>query len=332
MRVALVTTWATACGIAEHSAFLKQAVESADPSIEITPITDLHPHALLSPRPEGDPDLIVLNYHAALLSQWTPDAIRLVQAQRQVPIVVIYHDTGVPNTDQCKQVSYVLRPGVDKMIVHEPFDDLPIQKVEYWRMGIPGWANPWEFSRSLNSWSGPRPILGSIGFPFPWKNYDKLAEITAACGWALCLLAPGAKPDQIAAWERLNPHLLVRGDFVNAQSAVGVLSACDATAFAYTCQNGGQSAAILMGIAARKPVLAFEQCRQFRALKADPLGRLAIHWCDDFAQMQAKLRYGIPIQRVAPAIVALAEQDSWSTLGVKYAHLWRELTEPRPLL
>ena len=108
IRVLLVTTWDQPCGIAEHSFYLKQAVKAADPEIQIVPWANLDPavppEAYETPNdPVGKPkiDLVHLNYQAALHSRWTPEWIRHYQ-KRGLKIVVTYHDTGVPNSDQCK--------------------------------------------------------------------------------------------------------------------------------------------------------------------------------------------------------------------------------------
>lgn len=321
MRVALVTTWDQACGIAEHSYYLNEAIVQADPGITIEVVTNLHPLGVLAlPK---DPDVLILNYHAALHSQWTPDAIREIQ-RREVSVLVIYHDSGVPNSDQCRQIAYVLRPRLDAMIVHEPFEDLPIEKVRYWRMGIPSWAGALHLQQGYKSWTEDRPVLGSIGFPFPWKNYDELAKVTQANGWALLLIAPGATAADRRRWEALNPCCYIGTAFLPRETALAHLAACDATAFCYTCANTGQSGAVCLGIAARKPVIALDTCRQFRALLQDPLGAAAISWATDFYRVETFLR-SLPIQRCDPGIVALAEQDSWRRLGQKYAALIREL-------
>lgn len=318
MRVALVTTWESACGIAEHSFYLKQAIAQADPTIEIIPNTNLDPATLLM---GAKPDLIWLNYHAALHSQWTPEWIRRWRAT--CPVGVTYHDTGVPNSDQAKGVC----AAADAFVVHEPYDDLE-GNGRYWRMGIPAWAGELQIERSPGSWTDGRPVLGSIGFPFPWKNYDHLARVTGENGWALLLIAPGAEAADVMRWERLNPHLRVHGSFLDRGRALATLAACDATAFCYTCANTGQSGAICQGIAARKPVIAFNTCRQFRALWLDPIGSNAIRWCETFDQVGWQLR-NLPIERVHGQTVALAEQDSWRCLGQQYAGLLRDLTTMR---
>lgn len=329
MRVALVSTWDQPCGIAEHAAYLKAAVEQADTrsgaviegarALEVVPMPKW-----LDPRQVNGPtaaafDLIHLNYHAALHSRWTADEILRIRQFARIPVTVTYHDSGVPNSDQCKAVC----AAADAFVVHEPYDDLE-GNGRYWRMGVPGWQGEVAFPRGWDQWHNDRPILGTVGFPFPWKNYDELARVTAEVGWALYLIAPTATADDARRWVDLSPHLLIENGFLGRTQVVQTLAACDATAFCYTCANTGQSGAILQGIAARKAVIAFRTCRQMRSLWEDPLASQAIRWCETFDHVTWQLR-NLAIERVCPPIVALAEQDSWVGLGQKYAQLFREL-------
>lgn len=297
---------------------LVEAVEAADAEINFDIIDDLSPNAVLDRVTL--PSIVTLNYQAALHSRWQPQQIREVQA-RGSKVLVIFHDTGVPNSDRCKAVV----DAADVTIVHEPCDDLPAEKVRYWRMGVPAWSFPIHapVPNVYRSWEW-QPTLGSVGFPFPWKNYDELARVTAACGWALLLLAPNATETDCRRWATLNPHLYVRTDFLPRATVISHLAGCDATAFLYTCANTGQSGAILQGIAARKPVIALRTCRQNRALFLDDLGNEVIRWCDTFEDVASQLRH-LCLGRLDPGIVALAEQESWTKLGAKYATLYREL-------
>ncbi len=328
MNVLLVTTWEIPCGIAEHSAMLKDAVEASDPTIQITPSALALDPTQRNPHPPHQFDILHLNYQASLHSRWTPEVVREAKASGEYKAVVItYHDTGVPNSDQCKALCAV----ADAVIVHEPFDDLPLGTVQYWRMGVPAPRIAYQFGKGhevlntdrFKAWWG-QPVLGTIGFAFPWKNYDRLAEVTAAMGWALLIIAPDASPDQVKAWYQINPALCVYPEFVDRGRAISLLGGCDATAFLYVCHNTGQSGAVLQGIAARKPVIALKTCRQFRALYADPLGRATIKWAETFEDVAAHLR-NVRLQRCDPGIVALAEQESWTHLGAKYAALYQRL-------
>lgn len=336
--ILLVSSWNVPCGIAEHSAFLKDAVESQAPDLALRVAENGHTPA----QPEdviGDyekywkegrgPKIVHLNYHAALHSRWVPEWIPKFQKQFGVKVVVTYHDTGVPNSPLAKSLHTVC----DAMIVHEPAEDLP--RAYYHRMGVPGAEGATQYGkRTQFNPSFPddlcfkryatQPVLGTIGFPFPWKNYDQLAKITGEIGWALLLLAPTATQEQIESWTSLNPDLCVLTDFTPRRSAISYLAGCDATAFTYVCHNTGQSAAILQGIAARKPVIALKTCRQFRALYLDPLGSKAIRWAETFEDVSAYLRNLTPA-RIDPRSVALAEQESWQKRGQEYISIYRSL-------
>jgi hypothetical protein len=312
VKVALVTTFGTACGIASHSALLKTYVELADPAIEVLPWTDLHPQSVKSPMMA---DLIWLNFQAGLLSQWTPDWIRRWQAVG-MRVGVTYHDTGVPNSEQCKAII----DACDAAVVHEPFDDLPAEKTHYWRMGVP----------ELHGWHGlrgpyfaDRPMLGTVGHDLPWKNWGELAQITRAVGWGLVICTPAMTDERLAELKALTPWLHVHVG-LEADLMLATLHECDATAALYVCHNTGQSGAVLQCIGAKKPVFAFTTCRQFRALFGDPLAQSAIRWATSYEAVQRSLRC-LPIQRLDAGIVALAEQESWTHLGQKYAHLYSSL-------
>lgn len=317
MRVTLVTTWNAVCGVSEHAAYLKEAIEQADPEIEVTPETNLHPDGVDWHTIAARPDWVWLNYHAALHSQWTPGYVQELQA-RKVKVGVTYHDTGVPNSDQCKALHAV----ADCFVIHEPADDLP--GAVYLRQGIPDWS--WEYQFLRTNHNNRRPIVGTLGFPFPWKNVDLLVEASALAGWAVCLLTPNATPEQVARWTALNPHSYIEREFIHRTDALAMLSGCDATAFLYANANTGTSAAIRLGVAARKPVIAssYDACRQFRDLWLDLQGSNAILWQDrltveSVAQALACVRPG-PFDG---EIVRLAAQDSWQKVGQVYAKLLR---------
>lgn len=324
MNVMLVTSWNVPCGIAEHSSMLKDAVEAVDPTIRFhlaeNKAEPLHPDMAMRILITGGVDLVHLNYHAALHSLYTPAILKVMQTYAK--ILITYHDTGVPNSPQC----HALYDVADGFVVHEPAEDLP--KAIYWRMGV---ATPPADRYQYREFSDPRwklwadqPVLGTIGFPFPWKCYDELAKITHTWGWAFYLIAPGATPDDVAHWKSINPQTFVHPEFMDRVHVVRRLHWCDATAFTYVCHNTGQSGAILQGIATAKPVIALSSCRQFRALYDDPLGRETIRWCDNFADVGWQLRH-LPIERVDGGIVALGAQENWRRLARKYAGLYHEL-------
>lgn len=312
MRVLAVTSWGGACGIANYAEMLRDHLPK---DIDLIP----QPEAL-------DPlwlrnqaaihglavDVVWLNHHRGLHSRWTPQAVADLSALYGTKVVITLHDTyGESAPDPLAQQLHDL---ADAFIVHEPCVGLPKQILI--RQGVLGWQAPWVYDE-------PRPILGTCGFNFPWKGFDRLAEATADTGWAYVVLSNNATDDDERRWQAANPHTTVIRGFQTAPAIVSHLAGCDATAFPYECANSGTSGAIRLGIAARKPVLAFSGCRQFRDLDI-PEGR-AILWCEDWAGVDLALRHRVCIQRCDPGIVALAERDSWASVGRKYAALYRGL-------
>ncbi len=320
-RVALVTTSGIDCGIAEFGAYWHEAVTWAALPLRLEVVSDLHPNAILNNYKL--PPVIVLNYQAALLSQWHPEHIR--DAQRQgSKVLVIYHDSGVPNSDQCKAIC----EASDYFVLHEPFDDLP-PNGEFMRQGIPSYQEPYILSanRAYESafiaykrWCN-QPVIGTVGFPSGYKNYDLLCEASALAGWATLLIAPNASDEQIAVWLKRQPALWVERNFMDRREVIARLAGCDATAFLYVTNNNGTSGAIRQGIAARKPVLAFRS-RQFRDLEDEQ----AIRWIDDGSlQGVARALETTPSVRCDHGIVRLAEQDSWARKGIRYAEIINRL-------
>lgn len=357
VRVILVSTWGGACGIADHSRMLKESVEAADPTIRIVPaIWALDPIALIQAltiptdqsifRKDGAKLIVHLNHHDALHSRWQAEHIETLREQG-INVIVTYHDTYsvMPSDAKIRKLQAV----ASSLIVHEPVADLP---AIYWRQGVPPaaqapanfahetygawtWYPPGEHTRpgeqrraQFPLWKAypQQPVLGTVGFNFPWKNYDHLAQITADCGWALLILSTNATEGDAIRWKRLNPATHVVTGFLDGPTITNWLAGCDATAFYYTCANSGTSGAIRQGIAARKPVIALQTCRQFR----DLTGETAIRWVvsdDDLRRTLSGAGDVITtLDRVDLPTAALAHQDSWEALGRQHAQLYRTLT------
>lgn len=315
MKVLIVSTWQEPCGIAEHTEMLTEAVHVADPAIQFCVSKELLDPSVNWPFA---PRVLHLNYQDAIHSRWQPDTIQRAKSLG-CKVLVTLHDSGTPNGEHAKQIC----AAADYFVVHEPFDDLP-GNGEYLRMGVPAWAGSYEIDRDPRAWSNGRPVLGTVGVNLGFKCYDKLAEVTAACGWAFRLIAPGANAEDVKRWSGINPHMLIDTTFLPRRNVLQILGGCDATAFTYVCHNTGQSGAILQGIAARKPVIALRTCRMFRSLYEDPLGAEAIRWAETFDDVAWHLRH-MNVERVETAIVALAEQESWSRVGQRYAAIYREM-------
>lgn len=344
IEVLTISTSGIACGVSEYFSHLRDA-SPGDICFRCDP-TWLDPEVFFAQLPliqeYRGPQVVWLNYHAALHSRWTPKRVQQLHFVG-FPVVITYHDTGVPNSEQCRllwQTQQVASGGSQPFIIHEPCEDLP--GATYLRQGIPPWEFPMQFDRNAHGtprpdddfmyWLGRnnRPILGSVGFPFPWKNYDLLAKATALAGWSLLLLAPQSTQEQILLWRSLNPWTAVVSDFLPATQVVSYLAGCDATAFLYMCANTGTSGAIRQGITARKPVFATSGCRQFRDLEKDwEIGVEAIRWLNDVSPSAvANALMRTVLLRLHPGVHRLAERDSWINQAEKYAEIFRQVTTP----
>lgn len=339
MKILLVTSRG-ACGISDHSDQLIAAVQVADPSIQITASAleldgdSFATKSLLYDHPYYD--LVVLNYHEALYRNWPVE--RLLELRHEgYKSVVIYHNTFGEHTPSEMRANgdhrldfleAIAWSAVDAVIVHEPCAELDTPYIHYWRQGVPAAQSPRQYAeRSLSPSSdcfkgwNDQPLLGTVGFNQPQKNFDRIAQVSHACGWALLICCADATTADITRWTALNPDTTVLTGFQPVSTVVSYLSGCDATIFAHEGAHAGTSGAIRLGLAARKPVIAWHN-RQFRDLLADE-GYL--DWCDGFGDLPHVLA-NIPIQRVDPRIVQIAERDSWVHLGERYASLFKELT------
>lgn len=361
LRVLLVTSWNTPCGIADHSAQLKAAVEAADPLIEVEPSA-----AALDPGQGGlllsttTPTIVHLNHHDALHSRWTPAHVRMVREQIKAPVVVTYHDTRGTLAQTPKLAALV--DVASAVVVHEPVSGLTEDGIllgtsaapyrglaYYWRQGVPApavspacyayaeqGAQVWfdgesEFPNAIRRCQYPlwkafpqQPVLGTAGFNFPWKNFDRLAQVTGEEGWAFLLCCNNATDEDEARWKVLNHATLVVRGFLPTPTIVNYLAGCDATAWMYECANTGTSGAIRLGIAARKPVIALQTCRQFRDLYNQSPGS-GLTWVESWKSFRDELAHVYP-GAWKPYVSLLARLDSWTTLGRKYATLYRSLT------
>lgn len=307
MRVALVSSGG-ACGIAEHSDMLKQYVHAADRTIEF--VQDpawLEPGALFGA--DLTADILHLNYHRGLHSRWIP----AVLGSYQGPKVVTFHDTFETQPDR---LPWDLLKVCDAMIVHEPCDLQQDPKVRYWRQGVPEPPPTYYDPTAPCSY----PVVGSVGFDFPWKGFNLLCAAAESVGWGVHILSNNMTAERIQELRTLNRRVQVTTQFQNRNTIIEALMQCDATAFLYQCANSGTSGAIRLGIAAGKPVIAATDCRQFRDLEGEE-DEAILFVEPSLYKVQDRLTH-LFLQPFDPAVVALRERDSWRHLGKQYAALY----------
>lgn len=329
-NVLAVTSWGGACGIANYAEMLQDGLYAGAPGrVQLHMDAAALDPAVALARLAGPPrvfDLVWLNYHAGLHSRWTDTTIGVIR-NLGYPVVVTYHDTydgtDSPNTAQCKRILAAATLG----IVHEPIDpaDVPGEHIHYLRQGVP--ASRWrvEIDRGYNGLLKfpAQPILGTAGFDFPWKNYTRLAELTAELGWAFMVVSNNLTQERQDELRSKNPYLLAYPGFKSTHEIVSLLSACDATAWMYECHNSGTSGAIRLGIAAGKPLFVLKSCRQFRDLREPtPWGPMTpFTWVTGWSNLADQMINSWPMAYDA-GCVWVATRDSWTNQARRYADLF----------
>lgn len=316
LRVLLVTSDRDACGVREYGRML---MEAAPRDIEYREWPKPHFDDFQTGVAVGH-DIVHLNHHAALHASWTEGIVREWPKAAGFPrLVVTQHDT-FETFDLMRKRGLPDFRCADALVVHEPVEGLTGPNVHLIRQGVP----PGPSGSPLRLGFGASPWVGTVGFPFPWKNYDLLCTLADEVGWGVFVIAPGATIAQCELWYRLNPRLEVVPRFLPRYEVVNYLARCDATAFLYSTGNSGTTAALRLGIAARRPVIAFHS-RQTRDLGQDS----RILWCADRESVVAALRVLATTphlgQVMADAARSLAEQDSWRVAAAKYAEIYRQV-------
>ena len=316
MNALLMTPWGIRCGIAAYAELLIEAVQAADPTIALRPCVEPNAADL------AWADLLVFNHSQGTGSGLQPQLVLSLAHQQRIPIVVIQHDT-FETFAIMQERGFPDFTFADALIVHEEVEGLSGGPNVYtWRQGVPAPA-PAAPQYVIDAEEVPR-VLGSAGFPFPWKNYDLLAEATGRAGWRLLLCAAGATAEQIAGWSAKNPRLHVETDYLPTARIVSLLSGCDATAFLYGTWGSGTSAAVRLGIAARKP-LFITATRQFRDLLGLQGPRVIPGTVGGLQHALETLEPCLEDRAVA----RLADYDAWRALGQEHAALYTTLVATR---
>jgi hypothetical protein len=315
MRVLLVTSARERCGIHEYGAMLTEAMRSTHPDVELRAISpDVHGALDLVASLAGTDaafDLVHVNHQAALHSSWTTDHIATIRGDF-CPVVVTHHDT-FESLQILLDRDYPFFFGLaDHVVVHEPIPELPAA----------GRGAGWTYLRQPIPAATLSPVphlpltVGSVGFDFPWKNFDRLRHLAGHANWRTDIFG-GAD------------------DWVPRDVAIARLAGCHATAFLYQTGNSGTSAAIRLGIAAGKPVIA-SPCRQFRDLHEaeEPEVRDAVIWARSDQEFLTTLDRIAGLNDAAwfaacNRVRRLAELDSWKNGAEVYYRIYERVLAER---
>jgi len=315
MKIHLVTSPRERCGIREYGKFLMPSL-AGDPEVQITEFPNPEANELGTP----EADIIHLNHHAALHASWTMERVKAYQ-KLGYKVCVTQHDTF-------EDFGVMLERGftdfreADGLVVHEEVTGL-VGSSTY-----PNGTNihciPQGVLPAMDTGAAvAKKTLGTVGFDFPWKNYNMVARVTKEAGWVLLLIAPEMTQERVEEIKTINPESIVITSWVSAEDAVVLLAGCTATGFLYSTGNSGTSGAIRLGIAARRPMVAF-QSRQNRDLMSND----AIRWVSSEKEAVEQLGFW---QGYGPcySMEVLAEEQSWTNAGKQYKQVWLNAMEEK---
>jgi hypothetical protein len=324
LRVIISTSLNETCGIREHSLMLQAALREVAPEVD---------HLLIGPDPAeipacpDDQTILMIDHQQGVHGQWTPYHIAALKMAGW-KVVITVHDSF--ETFSLMQERGFLDPrGADAIVVHEPVEGLDGANVHFVRQGVLGPCSSGSQSCSSSLVPSGRPTVGSAGFPFPWKGFDALARASAAAGWSLLLLAPRATIEDCERWQSLNPNCEIIPQWLPREEIVARLSQCQATAWLYSGGGSGTSGAIRLGIAARRPLIAYRN-RQFRDLENEPL-----MWAggeDGVTEQLDSLATWPHLEEVCvDQVSAIASRDSWPNVAKRYLEIYKAVLEIKSL-
>lgn len=310
VRVLLVTSSRERCGIAEYGSMLTEAMRKTHPDVEFRPVGPNADAALdfvdSLAGTDAAFDLVHVNHQAALHSSWATDHIAEIRT-RFCPVVVTHHDTFERLQILVDRGYSFFLDVANHVVIHEPMQLTSHGPWTYLRQPIP--------TATLSPMQHLPLTVGSVGFDFPWKNFPVLRDTADRAGWRVDIFGGD-------------------NDWVQRDVAIARLAGCHATAFLYQTGNSGTSAAIRLGLATRRPVIAFP-CRQFRDLcEADePEVRDAVLWVRSEEELLTTLErlakdaggWCVISDRVA----WLAKHDSWANGSEVYYQIYERVLSER---
>lgn len=321
LRVLLVTSNRMQCGVREYGRLLHQSL-SDQGLAEVVEFPFTSPDSLFAyldcPRFF---DIIHLNHHAALHSEWRPQHVQTLQ-KLGYAVVVTQHDT-FETWRIMEERGFQDFQEADALVVHELVEGL---KAFYLRQPVPD-CTPAPMVHE--------PVLGLVGFAFPWKGFETAIQAARIAGWNVQLFSNDITPEKAEALQALHPGgLEIVPGWLPTEVLVHLLSLCRATAFLYSTGNSGTSGAIRLGFAARRPVIATTGCRQFRDLRDIPWLADAIRWTDGSATAVADALQDLACmptyyRRQTELVVEAAKLESWGYGGHAYWAIYQVALEKK---
>lgn len=305
VKVGIISNWDAHCGVATYARDL--ATEMAK---EFS-VDQLPPNGWRSSVYQQD--VVIVNWHPARVPFGVED-IQWLRGQNSKTIVVHHNYTG----------GQVPLEEADVVVGHEPQLVEVAKNFVFIPHGIPN------FPEQLRDNHPPAFMIGTAGFPFPWKRFDVVAEAAIRTGTHCRMLA--ARSDQLdteAYMNGIEAHLGQRADiwrqWLPIEDVINLLSRCVANIFWFQSMGPedelGQSGSVRMGLAAGRPTIISTH-RKFKTLF--PYGD-ELYIAGREEDVYTSLQEILDNPRTAKRPKRLLADMSWSKTGEQYRKLVRDL-------
>lgn len=236
------------CGSADHGRYLAKELRH-------------YYNVLLSDKgPElSGCDVVIINWHPARI-KLTDEMVRGFQRLGSKVIVIYQNTLGVNTVERISSLDLA-----DAVITHEPISR-PTEVIPVGIWIVKGLAEKVE------------PMIGTAGFPFPWKQLEITAGVAKSLGVKYRLMAPYYDYDKEAEdlpgyikgiSDILGPLADIHNEWLPVEDVIRELSECAVNVFWFNSQGlgalQGQSGSVRIGLAARRPII-ISRHRKFTTL------------------------------------------------------------------
>lgn len=245
--VGIYTNTAIKCGNAEYARDLSYYLQPYY-TVRMSPVwTDLIPF-----------DVIIINWHPSVVEFSAEFAQKLKERGKKL-ILVLQNSFEDVILDVRKDP---ILKSVDAVVSHEPMGE----GIHFIPIGIHVYGGLPSVSDVM--------MIGTAGFPFPWKRFDVVAEIAKVLQVRCRMIAPtydGVNTDTLI--QGIQGHLgslaEIHRDWMSALDVVRLLAECRVNIFYYTSMSYedtlGQTGSARMGVSAGRPMI-ISRHRKFRTL------------------------------------------------------------------
>lgn len=305
MKVGLVTAWTDRCGLSECSRNIVKNV----PGVDFKIISETDDQSMLEGTRDCDIVHISYEFNLCLMS---PKGIKALNK----PVVMTYFNSN-PNSNL-----FDLTDACNKIVVLEPSaDDDP--RFVYIPMAIPS---------GYQATKEPENLVGTIGFPFPWKCMDEISRAAHQIGMGFLGIMPAhpwmdtSNCLQMQQKARAaNPQSEIYTEWLEFDDVMQQLNRCKVLCFAHRENNetSGISSATRYGLATGRPVVMtrFTMYRDLFPYNDE------IYFMDmkgDTLQLAELLKLAAEGKHYPKRLL---EDFSWKTAGEKYLKIYQELAK-----